>query len=371
MRVSVSLFQPRVKRKGKAKSDICKYWHVAWRDPQTGRRCTKKTGTTNKQSAQLFANKLQDKLYRQHIGGYDPAEDHRDIVFKVAMNQFVEAQTRRLRPQSVDAYRHSLVAFERLLKPQELRKLDRRIVEEFVSKRLEKVAVVTVNKDLRQIRAFLNWCRRQSYIAAVPNFKGLFLIIDEADPKEVPDEDVKAVVHALTDRNLILTRRSREWWGVFIRTALFTGMRRSELLGLRWSEVDFKAGTLKVIRYTSKGRKDRLYESAHSLTDLLKEWSESQPQCPKPTHLVLPFEKNPRGLYIDWDAILKHAGITEERRFTPHDCRSTCVSELLALGIALTTVRDWVGHSSVLVTERYYAATRSDRRRVASERKVV
>ncbi|MEQ9410701.1 MAG: site-specific integrase [Fuerstiella sp.] len=287
------------------------------------------------------------------------------------MTAFLEAQTQRLRPHSVDAYRYSLLLFERIMKPQELRKVERRTIDEFVGKRLRKVGAVTVNKDLRQIRAFLNWCRRQHYLAASPDFKGLFLVVDQADPTWIGDDDVKAVVTALADESLQLSRRSREWWGVFIRTALFTGMRRSELLGLRWSEVDFKGGVLKVIRYTSKGRRDRLYESARSLTDLLKEWHGIHQEPPRPTDFVLPFEKNPRGLYVDWDAILKHAGIPPERRFTPHDCRSTCVSELLAAGVALTTVRDWVGHSSVIVTERHYAATRSDRRRVAEERKVV
>lgn len=68
---------------------------------------------------------------------------------------------------------------------------------------------------------------------------------------------------------------------------------------------------------------------------------------------------------------LEHACIPKERRFTPHGWRSTCVSEMLAAGVALTTVRDWVGHSSVVVTEQYYAASRTDRRRVASERKIV
>lgn len=373
LRISVSLFRPRVTRtkNGKKKTTICKYWHAAWRDPETRRRQTKSTGTKNRQAAEDFASKLKDKLYRQQIGTFDPAEDHREMTWKSATAAFLESQAQRLRPHSVDAYRYSLLPFERLMKPQELRRIDRRTIDEFVSKRLKKVGSVTVNKDLRQLRAFLNWCRRQHYLAVSPDFKGLFLVVDQADPMWVSDDDVRAVMTALADTSLELTRRSREWWGVFIRTALFTGMRRAELLGLRWSEVDFNTGVLKVIRYTSKGRRDRLYESAYSLTNLLKEWFESQPQCPKPMDFVLPFEKNPRGLYVDWDVILKHAGVPPERHFTPHDCRSTCVSELLAKGNAITTVRDWVGHSSVLVTERHYAATRSDRRRVAAERKVV
>lgn len=369
MRVSISLFRPRVTRKGK--TTICKIWNAAWRDPQTGRRCTKTTGTSNRQSAQQFAVRLQNKLYRQSIGAYDPAEDHRDMAFSKAVTEYLQVQSERLRPASVLALRISLGMFERIMKPKELRRIDRRVVDEFVSKRIKDVGGVTVNKDLRHIRTFMNWCRRQNYIAMTPDFKGLFLRVDVADPTQVSSDDVKAVLKALNDDSLVLSRRSRQWWGVFIRVALFTGMRRSELLGLRWSQVDFKEGKVQVIRSTSKGRRDRLYESASSLTGMLQDWFNSQPEPPLPSDYVLPFKKDPRGLYVDWDAILEHAAIPPNRHFTPHDCRSTCCSELLASGVSLTTVRDWVGHSSVSVTERYYAATRSDRLRVAAERKVM
>jgi integrase len=369
MRVSVSLFRPRVTRNHV--TTVCKIWHAAWRDPQTGRRCTKTTGTSNRQSAQQFAVRLQDKLYRQSIGAYDPAEDHRDMAFSDAVSQFLQVQSERLRPPSVLALEISLNKFTQIMKPKELRKIDRRVVDEFVTRRLKSVEGVTVNKDLRHIRSFLNWCRRQSYIASTPDFKGLFLIVDVADPTQVSSDDVKSVLNALKDESLVLSRCSRNWWGVFIRVALFTGMRRSELLGLRWSHVDFHAGKVQVIRSTSKGRRDRLYESASSLTDMLRDWFDSQSEPPLPSDYVLPFKKDPRGLYVDWDAILEHAGIPPERHFTPHDCRATCCSELLATGVALTTVRDWVGHSSVAVTERYYASTRSDRLRVAAERKVM
>jgi integrase len=369
MRVSVSLFQPRVTRNGV--TTVSKIWNAAWRDPQSGRRCTKTTGTANKQSAQLFASRLRDKLYRQSIGAYDPAEDYRDLLFATARDKFLVAQQKRLRPDTVDAYRYSLLAFERVVKPKELRKIDHRTIHSFVSDRVRQVEAVTTNKDLRHVRTFLNWCCRQSYIAQAPDFGRQFLNVDEADPVWVPDKDVKAVLTALADPALVLTKRSADWWLVFIRVALFTGMRRSELLGLKWSEVDFDSGAVRVIRFTSKGRRDRLYEDAHSLTGMLRTWCDAHSEPPKPSDAVLPFDKTPRGLYTDWYRILDHAGIPEERRFTPHGCRSSCVSELLAAGFALTTVRDWVGHSSVVVTERHYAETRTDRKRVAASRKVV
>lgn len=365
---SVSLFRPRVTRNGK--TTATKIWHAAWRDPQTGRRCTRTTGTKNKQSAKQFATKLEDQLYRRELGTYDPAEDYKDLLFADAKKRFIHAQTQRLRPKSVSCYDQSLRLFENAVKPKELRKIDRRTMTQFIAKRRKNVEPSTINRDLRQVRAFLNWCKDEGLLAITPSFKGLFLKVDEAEPTWVPDEDVRAVIKALADPEIKLTKRSREWWGVFIRVALFTGMRRSELLGVKWSDVDFQRASVRVIRLTSKGRKDRTYEDAHSLVKLLRVWFQNQGQ-PKASAAVLPYDRDPRGLYKDWDRILLHAKIPAERRFTPHDCRSSCVSELLAQGVALTTVRDWVGHSSVTVTERYYAATRSDRRRVASEREVL
>lgn len=369
MRISVSLFRPRVTRKGV--TTVSKNWNAAWRDPHTGRRCTKSTGTANRQSAQLFANKLQDKLYRQSIGAYDPAEDYLDLLFTDAKGQFLTAKSERLRPDSVEAYRYSLLAFERTMHPKELRKVDTRVIHDFVSARTQQVEAVTTNKDLRHLRAFFNWCHGQGFMGVPPDFKGQFLNVDEADPIWIAEEDVKAVLNAIADPKLVLKRRSSDWWLIFIRMALFTGMRRSELLGLRWSEVDFEAGQVRVVRHTSKGRKDRLYEGAYSLTKLLRQWFLSQSPSPATSDLVLPYDRSPRGLYSDWDLILEHAGIPDERRFTPHSCRSSCVSELLAAGYALTTVRDWVGHSTVAVTERHYAETRTDRKRMANSRKVV
>lgn len=372
-RISVSLFRPTVVRKkhGKKVKSKCKIWHMAWRDPWTKKRMSKSTGTTNRQSANQFASKFQDKHYRQQIGAYDPSEDYVDIPFQTVYKTFLTEKAKRNRTKTAEAYRYSIEAFERIAKPKELRQVDRRMIHAFITDRLDEVKPVTVNRDLRQLRVLMNWCRQQSYISVAPNFKGLFLPVDQDEPILIPPKDIEAVMAALADESLSTRKRSREWWKMFIRIALFTGMRRSELLGLRWSEVDFNTAKVHVVSSTSKGRKGRTYDNATFLIEALKGWFNSQLERPESTEFVLPYERDPRGLYKDWYAILDHAGIPLERRFTPHNCRSTCVSEMLAEGTAITSVRDWVGHSSVSVTETHYASTTTDRRRVASERKVV
>jgi integrase len=372
-RISVSVFRPTVVRSTKAGkvSTRTEIWWAAWREPGDKKLHKVSTGTRNRQAAKKFAVRLEDKLYRQMIGDYSPVEEHRNLLFSVARDRYLEAKLFELRPASIAVYRQTLLDFERTVQPMELQKIDHRMIQRFITARAKSVVAQTVNKDLRQLRTFLKWCCRQDYISKCPDFKGSVLHVDKAEPRQVSDDEIQSVMRALDDPALTLTKCTASWWRVFIRMALFTGMRRAELLGLKWSDVDFDAGTVRVNRFTSKGRKDRSYEDAVELISMLREWHDQQVRVPAPSEKVLPFLKNVRGLYSDWDRILLHAGIPTERRFVPHDCRSTCVSGMLAEGVALTSVRDWVGHSSVAVTEHYYAATRSDRRKIASQRKIV
>ncbi len=58
-------------------------------------------------------------------------------------------------------------------------------------------------------------------------------------------------------------------------------------------------------------------------TAMLRTWYDSHAEAPKQSDAVLPYDRTPRGLYTDWYRILDHARIPEERRFTPHGCRSS------------------------------------------------
>ena len=207
------------------------------------------------------------------------------------------------------------------------------------------------------------------YLAVVPDFSGVFLAVDASLPVRIPESNIDSVFGALENPGLKLLQ-SAAWWKVYLQMALFLGARRGKLLGLQWSRVSFADGSILIHRETSKGRRDRMYEGAHALVTLLKDWFDSFDSEPSPSDAVLPWSyPTYRQLYVDWNRILKAAGIPPERRFIPHNCRSTCVSELLETESSFT-VRDWVGHASVTTTELYYADTKKARRDVAKKRKV-
>ncbi len=154
--------------------------------------------------------------------------------------------------------------------------------------------------------------------------------------------------------------------------AIYTGLRAGELWGLRWKDVVLKSDTphLKVCRsfeHTPKSKKIRIVPLLGPAKVALARWSELQPGVGNA--LVWPAEErncHSGGYDAGW-ADRKYgkrkvgkghktkAGILRDVRF--HDLRHTCGSHLVigtwGRRYNLLEVRDWLGHSTIKMTERY------------------
>ncbi len=126
----------------------------------------------------------------------------------------------------------------------------------------------------------------------------------------------------------------------FILAALYTGMRKGELLKLRWQNVDSKKRQIKVEK--TKSKKVRFIPINSVLFDeleglKLKRGTEQR---------VFPF------WYIQkaWENARRRAGLED---LTLHDLRRTFGTRLLEAGVDIVTISKLYGHSSVLVTQRY------------------
>ena len=166
--------------------------------------------------------------------------------------------------------------------------------------------------------------------------------------------------------------------------ALCLGLRRGELLGLRWCDVDLNEGRLEVIHTLQRvGGKLRLVppkteDSARTvplpsvcvqaLRDHRKrqfaERSNAAPEWEEhglvfPSRRGTPLE--PDNLRRSWEPLRRAAGL-DGMRF--HDLRHTCVTLLLNLEVPPQVVREIVGHSDIGVTMTIYAhASLDDKRR--------
>jgi integrase len=167
--------------------------------------------------------------------------------------------------------------------------------------------------------------------------------------------------------------------------ALCLGLRRGELLGLRWADIDLEAGTLEVVQALQrvdgelKFVRPKTEDSERTIplpelcVEALKAHKERQKASRSnawpnwhendlvfPSRIGTPLE--PDNLRRSWGRIRKAAKI-DNVRF--HDIRHTCVSLLLDLGVPPHIVRDIVGHSDIEVTMTIYAHAALDEKRKA------
>lgn len=170
--------------------------------------------------------------------------------------------------------------------------------------------------------------------------------------------------------------------------ALFLGLRRGELLGLRWQDVDLDGAKLEVIQTLQRVAGSLRFvppkteDSARTIplppicVEALREHrkrqfaerSESWPDWDDhglvfPSRRGTPME--PDNLRRSWGEIRQGAGLGATRF---HDLRHTCVTLLLDLGTPPHVVREIVGHSAIEVTMTIYAHVSLDEKRKALRR---
>ncbi len=155
--------------------------------------------------------------------------------------------------------------------------------------------------------------------------------------------------------------------------AVHRGLRQGELLGLRWEDVDFEAGTLQVRRTLSltkdghvfepsKNSKGRFIELTQDAADALKHHLKRQLQeiealgdSYQDQGLIFPGERGqpmrPWTLTRKLERILERVGLPHIRF---HDLRHTCATLLLAKGVHPKFVQELLGHATISITlDRY------------------
>ena len=128
-----------------------------------------------------------------------------------------------------------------------------------------------------------------------------------------------------------------------VLVSMNTGVRRGELLALRWGSVDLKRKQITIEGHTAKSQQTRHVPLNNEAADVLRKWKD---QAPDPVR-VFPINT---GFKTAWGALLVRAKIT---KFRWHDLRHHFASRLVQAGVPLNTVRELLGHGSMAMTLRY------------------
>ena len=131
-------------------------------------------------------------------------------------------------------------------------------------------------------------------------------------------------------------------------TAIHTGFRKSELLSLTWSKVDFRHQMVTVEAAYAKNGEPRSIPMTSRLTDTLKSIRiHGDPNA----SVFRNSEGHPyRDISTAFNSAVDRAGIID---FKFHDLRHTFASRLVMRGVDLTTVKELMGHKHINMTLRY------------------
>ncbi|WP_353915164.1 site-specific integrase [Dehalococcoides mccartyi] len=185
-------------------------------------------------------------------------------------------------------------------------------------------------------------------------------------------------MHTLTEaevHKVLETARETPYFALFY-LALFTGLRRSELLALKWSDIDLNMGQLSIsrslhslaggkiiIRQTKTARSTRTVALSPSTVQVLKDHKCKQQAFKLLAGLHLNEDDFiftnidgkpllPNTITHNWIKIIRKTGLNGIRL---HDARHTHASLMLKQGVHPKIVQERLGHSSIQVTLDTYS----------------
>lgn len=167
------------------------------------------------------------------------------------------------------------------------------------------------------------------------------------------------------------------WWGrrdhALLAVALQTGLRASELIGLRNQDVELRTGAH--VRCWGKGRKERITPLRPSTVSVLRPWMKEHGGHPEdplfPTRRGTPLSRDALGALV-----AKHAAVAAhcqsslaDKKVTPHALRHSCAMALLRGGVDRSVLALWLGHERVETTQMYLHADMSIKERALNRTK--
>ncbi len=349
-------------------------WRIRYHDA-AGRRILETLGKEPAWNRQAAERELRRRLVDVERDGYQkPA--------KLTFGQFADGWLndylpgRNLKLTTLDNYqqslnRHLLPAFGKL--PLERLEREPELIDRYITDKTRAgLAPKTINNQLLLLQVMLKTAIRWRLIRHNPLTEIQRPKVEQPELQILDQTEIARLWTAYTTlQQDAADPEQSEWWRIaktLTFTALGTAMRRGELLGLRWGDVQLLDGHLHVRQALVKGRyttpksragRRRVQLGPRTIQLLQDHYSASR----YTTDDDLVFHHPSKGTPLDparlarehLQPALKAAGIT--RPFRPfHDLRHTALTHEAAAGNPLAYIQLKAGHSHSAITERYIHA---------------
>jgi len=260
---------------------------------------------------------------------------------------------KRYSPHTVTAYRIDLDQFFAFLSAQyqiaEIKEVDHAMVRSWLVFLIEQGdSPRSVNRKLTCLKSFYRFLVKEGAVENNPMRRIVSLKTSKRLPEFVETEKMSVLIEQMEGNEGFPALRNR----IILEMFYNTGIRLSELLRMKETDIDFHSNNIKVL---GKRNKERLIPFTKKFGTLLKKYLEEKEknfgQLPKLFLTDSGGTIYPKLIYL---IVRKHlAGVTTLDKKSPHVLRHTFATHLLNNGAELNAVKELLGHSNLAATQIY------------------
>ena len=265
--------------------------------------------------------------------------------------QYLEYE-KRYSPHTIDAYRRDLSQFDGFLseKEKETEVFDFRMVRRWIVALVaEGVSSRTVNRKIVSLRSYFNYLMKKGLITVNPMEKVGLLKVDKNLPVFVTTDKMDELLDdEPVNGSDFKVMRDR----MVLELFYMTGMRLSELIHLKDSDIDVSAKTVKVL---GKRNKERIIPLTAQFCGTLCQYiSLKKSNFPDVGWLFVLDTGKP--LYARWVQRLTNerlGTVTTMKKRSPHVLRHSFATNVLDNGAELNAIKEILGHANLSATQVY------------------
>jgi integrase/recombinase XerD len=290
-------------------------------------------------------------LHRDSTGAVaDSAKDPKAMI-----DRFLDAiwMERGLSENTLGAYRADLIALNQRLesKSLELVKASRADIMDYIAWRVEGGAKPrSTARQLSSFRRFFRYLLREGVIGEDPTVNIAMPKIGRSLPQSLTEPDVEALL-AAPKVSEPLGHRDR----TMLEVLYATGVRVSELINLKLSQINLNQGVLRIV---GKGDRERLIPLGDEAQDWIRDFidgARGEIMLERQTEYLFPTRRGDRMTrQAFWHIIKRYAKKASiSKKLSPHTVRHAFATHLLNNGADLRVVQLLLGHSDVSTTQIY------------------
>jgi len=310
-------------------------WYISYYI--NGKRVRKRVGTSKK-LAELARKEVEVKIAKGELGW----EEVKDPTFQDFQEKYLAYLKTNTRPRTYIRYRNALDHFTDFLEENgslswRLSQISFSFIEQYKKERVKFVKPRTVNIELKVLKALYNFAIKCKCATRNPVNEVSFFRAPEKKPKFLTKKEIERLLSSSNSLYPVLY------------TFLKTGLRKAELINLRWENVDFQRKCILVESnngWQTKTGNTREIPLGDDVLSLLK-------NLPRKSDYVFLNTQGRKYEYHLTERVKRLGRRLGLENLTVHMLRHTFISHLVMSGVDLVTVKELAGHADIKTTMRY------------------